>query len=136
MPRTLATAALTAILFLLHAGPADASASLCLWDPPVSITTPAGNVVTVYLELTTSSSSNLGYLQQVTSSYTAQRAHSGGYPVTQVALTVLVPNSPSGTFKLGEGVFSSSHLNASSLLVGQPTSSGVLTTLNFSLSTP
>ncbi len=136
MPRSLATAALVAILFLLHAGPADASASLCLWDPPVSITTPAGNVVTVYLELTTSSSSNLGYLQQVTSSYTAQRAYSGGYPVTQVALTVLVPNSPSATFSVGEGVFRSSHLNPSTMLAAQVTTSGVFTTLQFSLSSP
>ncbi len=136
MTRSIAAAALAATFFLLQAGPADASASLCLWDPPVSITTPAGNVVTVYLEVATSSTSDLPYLQQVTSSYTAQRAYAGGYPVTQVALTVLVPNSPSGTFSLGEGVFSSSHLNPSSRLVSQVTSSGVFTTLQFSLSTP
>ena len=97
MVRMLGAAIASALLLMasaLHAPMALASDTWCDTDPPILITTPAGNTAVVYL-VDSGPAEHLPSLLHPQVSYTAQSVDEGR--ATLVKMTVIVPNDVLGS---------------------------------------
>jgi hypothetical protein len=102
----------------------------CDWDPPVLVSTPGGNLETVYVSVWTSSYLNIGL---PVASYTATRGYdAGGSPVTNVDMAVYVPAGLLWRFKTVSQV-STGLLGGGSVLATASGNSGSTTHLRFTL---
>lgn len=111
---------------------AHASAKYCQWDPPVTVTTPAGHLVVVYADV----SSPFGDVSPGVATSSTKRAYTPtGTPYTVVAVQVWVPPGVSGPFPVND-VVTSGLLGTGTLYAKTSGMSGQTLSLQFSLDTP
>lgn len=131
--RLVVTAALALVPFAGAAAavPAVAQADdFCTVDPAVTITTPQGNVVTVYLNVGAHGLVHLPALQAVQeSAVTVEAAHRNS---TEVRLDVFVPADSTGRFNYVASVSSKAD-GAGTIYVSKQAKAGSIRELEFTL---
>lgn len=132
MKRLISAAAVAVGALAAQVAPAGAAWEYCDWDPPVTITTPSGNVSVLYVDVRTQSLVQPG---EGMASATTQRAYSDtGAPVTKVSIQVWVPAIGAATAT--SDLVSTGPNGTGAVYAIVPGVTGQTATITFTLNTP